>query len=245
MKRFLLIALVSITSYLVFSQHVSTTIRRYMAKHPDGTSTSVSVGTVSNGSLKNGKLIPYRGTNFQYFDSMSYVNHRAFVHHKLKKTVLSSYNTLESKSNRKYTIMECSNKTGGKLYPHRTHQNGLSIDFMMPLKKNGKPFYGLDNTGAGHYLLKFDEQGYLADDKSISIDFDATVQHILVLEQEARKNGLQIKKIIINTELKDELYAAKNGSQIKAQGIYVVQKLTPMINALHDDHYHIDFAFTR
>jgi penicillin-insensitive murein endopeptidase len=243
MKKLLLATLIASASCIVFGQQISSAIKKYMAKHPDGTSKSISVGTVSNGSLKNGKLIPYRGTNFQYFDSMSYVSHRAFVHHKVKKAVIASYKALESVNNRQYTIMECSNKNGGKIYPHRTHQNGLSIDFMMPLKKNNKPYYGLDQTGAGHYLLKFDQNGRLADDKSIEIDFDATVLHILTLEKEARKNGLRIKKIIINTDLKDELYAAKNGTQLKSRGIYVVQKLTPMINALHDDHYHIDFAF--
>jgi len=50
-----------------------------------------------------------------------------------------------------------------------------------------------------------------------------------------------LSKVIINTDLKDELFATKFGKVLKTSGIYLVQKLSPLINSLHDDHYHIDF----
>jgi penicillin-insensitive murein endopeptidase len=68
--------------------------------------------------------------------------------------------------------MECSNKEGGRIFPHRTHQNGLSVDFMIPLIKNGIPYYGLDNLGANHYLLDFNNNGEYLKDTSIKIDFN-------------------------------------------------------------------------
>jgi len=216
-------------------------VAAFISKNTDTEIASTSKGSVSNGSLENGKLLPYNGPNFWYFDKGSYLSSRGFVHSKVKKTVLDSYKNLEVLSDRNWCIMEASNQKGGKLYPHRTHQNGMSIDFMMPLKKDNKPYYQLDSSGTMHYLMTFDDNGYHAKKKDVQIDFDAVGLHIIELEKAARKNGLKIKKIIIKIELKDELYASKYGATIKKKGIYVVKGLTKMINALHDDHYHIDF----
>ena len=207
---------------------------------------SKSVGTVSNGSLVNGKLLPFSGSNFRYFDTTSYLNKRAFVHDKLLKTVLSCYQEFEHVfPGHPFCIMECSNEKGGKIAPHHTHQNGLSIDFMTPLMKDGKSYYALDSLGAEHYLLEFNSEGKNSDDASIQIDFETVAHHLWILEQEARKNGLKISKVIWKLELKDELFATEYGKKLKAQNIYFAQNLTPIINSLHDDHYHVDFELAR
>lgn len=146
---------------------------QYYLVHEGDENPSISIGTVSNGNLKNGKLFPFSGSNFKYFDTLSYLNGRAFVNDKLKLTVLNSYKKLETEiPGHQFCIMECSNEEGGEIYPHRTHQNGLSIDFMSPLMQNGKPYYKLDSLGGSHYLLEFDDQGKYSADQSISIDFE-------------------------------------------------------------------------
>ncbi|MBX9853264.1 MAG: hypothetical protein K2X86_16085 [Cytophagaceae bacterium] len=66
-------------------------------------------------------------------------------------------------------------------------------------------------------------------------------EHILLLEKHARKNGLKIKKVIFKIELKDDLFNTEYGKKLKAKGIYFAQVLTPILNKVHDDHYHIDF----
>jgi penicillin-insensitive murein endopeptidase len=220
----------------------SNSIVEYYGKNKGNDQPSKSIGTVSSGSLVNAKLIPFKGSNFNYFDSSSYLNGRAYLNEKTLKTLIGAFAKLKDEvPNRNFCVMECSNKNGGKLFPHRTHQNGLSVDFMMPLIKDHKAYYKLDSMGGNHYWLTFDSQGKYSEDKSISIDFDLVAHHILLLDDEARKNGLKISKVIINTEMKDELYATDYGKKIKAKNIYVVQSLTPLINSLHDDHYHIDF----
>ena len=55
-------------------------IENYINSHPDDGKASISKGVVSNGSLVNGKLMPYVGTNFQYFADNSFLMGRAFVH---------------------------------------------------------------------------------------------------------------------------------------------------------------------
>ena len=203
---------------------------------------SESVGSVSNGSLKNGRIVPFSGKNFHYFDTTSYLANRGFTHEKVLNTVLETYEVLDSLlPGRHFCIMECSHQHGGKLYPHRTHQNGMSVDFMMPKLKDNKPYYGLDNLGAQHYMLTFDQNGKYSKDQSIELDFNTIALHILELQSAAKKNGMSIEKVIINTGLKDELFATEQGKILKQSGIYVVRNLSPLINSVHDDHFHIDF----
>jgi len=204
---------------------------------------SASHGKVQAGSLKNAYKLPYSGNNFKYFSPLSYyVLGRAYVHSKVYKTVLDSYTHCETELPKKFfRVMECSKKHGGKMSPHRTHQNGLSIDFMTPLIKNGKQKKAYNRIGIFRYLLNFDSHGKLS--KKVSIDFETMAQHILLLDNEARENGLRVKKVIFKINLKDDLYKTKSGVELKRKGIYFAKSLPERIDKLHDDHYHIDFEF--
>ena len=72
----------------------------------------------------------------------------------------------------------------------------------------------------------------------LSIHFDLVAQHILELQSETERHG---KKVIINTNLKDEFFTTTNSKKLKSSGIYAVQRLSILINSPHDNHYHIDF----
>lgn len=218
------------------------TISEYYQLHRGNMKPSVSKGTAGKGSLENGKLLPYYGPNFFYFDSSSYVNGRAFLNDKILLSLLSTYVAMDQLAPyRMYGVMECSLETGGKLYPHRTHQNGLSVDFMMPLIQDGNPYYALDTIGTSHYLLDFNDDGTYSSDSTVRIDFNLVALHLLTLNEEAQRNGYKISKVIIKIELKDDLYATPNGKKLREKGIYIVQSLTPEVNNVHDDHYHVDF----
>lgn len=227
---------------VIHSSAKQTPVEIYFSEHVQDSLPSRSIGSVSNGSLLNGTLIPFQGNNYRYFDSTSYLAGRCFMHQSLAQTVLGSYSALESSTpNRTFGIMECSNKHGGKLEPHRTHQNGLSIDFMTPLLRNDSAYYELDFLGGPHYLLEFNDDGTYVNDSAVSIDFDAIALHLLTVQKEAKKNGISIEKVIFKMELKDELYASVYGEELRKSGIYITKNLTPLINSLHDDHYHVDF----
>lgn len=206
---------------------------------------SQSIGTVGNGKLINGRLVPYSGANFFYFDSTSYMNKRAFVHEKVLKVVLKTYEKLEDLAPKySFGIMECSNEKGGKIDPHHTHQNGLSIDFMSPLLDSKGHSQKYDFLGGVHYMLEFNEKGILKTDQTHQIDFDKIALHLLELNEQAKKNGLKIQKVIFKLELLDELFATPNGKKLKASGLYFAKKLPTLINSLHDDHYHVDFSLS-
>ncbi len=204
---------------------------------------SKSIGTVSDGKLVNGYKVPFKGENFKYFSAFDYfILGRCYVHSDVYKIIIESYKSLENKyPDYTYKIMECSKRKGGRPFPHKTHQNGTSIDFMTPLKKDNKTVRFFDKIGMWRYLMKFDSNGNARINKKIVIDFDKTANHILALEKAARKNGYRIKKVILETNLKDEIYKSKYGEELKNSNIYFVKSLPKMINELHDDHYHIDF----
>lgn len=205
---------------------------------------SKSIGSVGNGSLKNAAKIPLKGQNFKYFSAFSYYFlRRGYTHEKVKNTILQAYQTCEKTCpNRKFQLMECSRKKGGKMWPHWTHQNGLSADFMSPLMKNNRISKAYDWTGIWHYLLNYDENGKLNGTKNTRIDFETMANHILALDDAARKNGLRISKIILKINLKDDLFKTPSGKKLLQRNIYFARRLPKIVDDLHDDHYHVDFV---
>lgn len=233
--------LVSDSIALKKGSHKDENVAAYYALHKGDALPSKAIGTVGKGSLQNGKLIPYYGKNYTYFDSLSYFEGRAFTHELVRDIILNSYDSLAQLCDNHFYLMELSNKEGGKMFPHHTHQNGMSVDFMMPMLKEGKTYTGLDTLGADHYWLKFDNSGKWTEDPRVSVDFNLIARQVLILDAEAKKLGLKVAKLIVKIEYKDELFETEYGKQLKESGIYVVQKLTPMVNELHDEHFHIDF----
>jgi len=242
--RYFIILLFSINGCYAQQLKIDSTnqVYTYYKAYKGNSLESISLGTVGKGSLINGKLIPFNGKNFQYFDTNSYLSGPAYVNNKVLKTILHSYRALDSVDiHRKFYIMECSPKNGGNLFPHKTHQNGLSVDFIMPLIKNNKPYYGLDTIGTTYYFITFNQNGRYNKDTTVSIDFNLVAQQILTLEKSANIYGLRIAKVIINTFFKEELFATTFGKELKNSGIYIVKNLDNYTNNFHDDHFHIDF----
>ena len=206
--------------------------------------TTKSIGSVRDGKLENAYLVPYSGKNWSYFSPFSYyILDNAYTHHQVHDAIIDAYHICEETCpNTKFKLMETSHEDGGRMHFHRTHQNGMSADFMVP-KMNGKGIQTrwLDHIGLSHYLLAFDDNGVSTLSENTQIDFETMGRHILALDKAAKKNGLRIRKIILKIALKDDLYATESGKEIKKRGIYIVQGLSHIVDILHDDHYHIDF----
>lgn len=202
---------------------------------------SESKGSVGSGSLYNGVQIKYKGNNFKYFSKISYyLLNRGHVNSKVYLTILQAFEECEKNCpGIKFRIMECSRKKGGRAWPHKTHQNGLSVDFMIPLTKKGKQFRLYDKIGIWHYLIDTNESGEVSE--KINIDFSTMAKHILALADAAKENGLRVKKVILKINLKDDFFNTEEGKEIKKRGIYFVRYLPKKIDDLHDDHYHVDF----
>jgi len=162
---------------------------------------SKKIGTRSNGKLENAYLFSYSGNNFKYFSWLSYyAMDNGYIHSKVHNALIDAYQICEKTCpNTQFKVMECANKKGGKMRLHRTHQNGMSVDFMVPKIKNNRQYKLYDQLGLFHYLLNFTKDGKLKNNEKVSIDFETTAKHILALDDAAKKNGLVIKRVILKS----------------------------------------------
>ena len=225
---------------------------------------SISHGTRSNGSLENAWLVPYSGSNYKYFSFYSfYIMDNAYLNDKVCRALEAAYKTCELTAPEVfYRYMECSDHDGGPVYFHKSHRNGLSVDFMVPKLKNGETFTSLDSWGLAHYFLEFDNTGKLRNtypflnfihpyfsgivgryliDEDIEVDFESMAKHILALDDACKREHISIRKVIMKLEFKDEFFKTPTGQKVKARGVPFAQKLSTAVNNMHDDHYHIDF----
>lgn len=206
---------------------------------------SESVGSVREGRLVNGYLIPYKGYNFRYFSPFSYyILNNAYVHNEVYNIVLDAYQTCESTCpGQQFVLMECTRRRGGRMLLHWTHQNGKSVDFMTPVKRNEEKDPWINRTGLFHYLLGFNSHGEFLLGKKTKIDFEIMARHILAVDDAAQRHGMRIRKILFHTDLHDELFSTPSGQQILQRDIRFIPRLSHFVNRVHDDHYHIDFEF--
>lgn len=197
---------------------------------------SESHESVSNGYLKHGKRLPSSGPNFETYSRLGSLIGRTHVHHAVRDTVVATYSEIyDLDPSLRFVYGETGWADGGEFYPHRTHQNGLVVDFMVPVREYGAvreiPHSVIDGFG---YNVEFNEAGRLDD---MLIDYDAMALHLLTLKKQARENGLRIKKVIFAPELQKLLFKAENGRKVKRlkfnkAGVWV----------RHDDHYHVEFG---
>ncbi len=198
---------------------------------------SRSIGTTSKGSLENGKRLPTRGDNFITYSYIGAMLGRNAVHDKVRDLVVAVYDTLNIlHPEKQYKYGETGWVTGGDFYPHKTHENGLSVDFMTPVK---------DETGASvllptsifnkfGYSIDFDKRGKYED---LQTDFESISSHLYFLNKLAPRYGVKVKRVIYYPELQKYLWKSKYGSYLK-QNITFSKKRSWVI---HDDHYHVDF----
>ena len=129
---------------------------------------------------------------------------------------------------------EMGRASGGSLWPHQTHQNGLSADFFMPVVNEGGvpqklPISFLNKFGYG---LEFDRRGKLDD---WTIDWKAVADHLLALRDAAHAHGVRVQRIIITPVFHERLF------QVAPE----VRRLAPLFMkkeawVRHDEHYHVD-----
>jgi penicillin-insensitive murein DD-endopeptidase len=197
---------------------------------------SQSIGTPASGSLVNGKRLPTRGNNFISYSYLGALLGRNSAHHKVRDTVLQTYVQLEEKlPDKTFVYGETGWPNGGRFRPHKTHQNGLSVDFMVPVTKDGRsvplPASVFNKWGYG---IEFDRQGRY---KNFRIDYETMAVHIGVLAQTAQANGLRLRRVIFAPDLQTQLFNTATGKLI--HGRVSFSKNPSWVR--HDDHYHVDF----
>jgi len=198
---------------------------------------STCYGTTKNGRLENSKKLPAQGKNYVSYSTLAAMTGRTYVHSKVYEVVVSAYQSLQKDmSTKKYKYAETGFEHGGKFRPHKTHQNGLSVDFMTPVINQ----QGESDTLPSHVFNKF---GYSIEfDKNdqydgYSIDYEAMAAHIVALQKASVKHGVEIWRVIFDPKLQPKLFKTRYANFIKNN----IQFSKKRSWVRHDEHYHVDF----
>lgn len=197
---------------------------------------STCFGTSAQGALRDGWKLPRAGTNFRAYSDLGWVAGRTFVHSTVHEIVVDAYQRLAvTHPEYRFVYGETGFAEGGSFKPHRTHQNGVSVDFMVPLRDTAgaivdTPTSVTDKFG---YALEFDSAGKLDE---LQIDFEAIAFHLAQLKQSAASRRTRIARVIFDPKLRRRLVGTRAWSDIKD-----LPFMTKQAWIRHDEHYHVDF----
>lgn len=198
---------------------------------------SQSTGNVAEGKLINGKRLPSSGDNFVTYSRLGSLIGRNGVHHKVRDVILDAFTDIYQKyPEYEYVIGECSWLSGGSMKPHRTHQNGVSVDFMVPIRNHENEIDILPTNifNKFGYDVEFDSTGTNED---YTIDFESMAIHLYYLNESAKKHNVKIKLVIFDPVLQKRLFQTEYGLIIQNQ----MQFTKNAVWVRHDEHYHVNF----
>jgi len=199
---------------------------------------STCYGVTKNGRLENGVELPSKGNNFVSYSTVARLAGRTYVHSTVKSIIVASYKDLEKEQpDKAYKYAETGFRNGGQFKPHKTHQNGLSVDFMTPVTNpKGKsvhlPTNPLNKLG---YSIEFDSNNKF---EEYTIDYDAIVAHIVALHKQSLSHNVDIWRVIFDPKLQPNLFKTKYAAYLKKN----IQFSKKRSWVRHDEHYHVDFS---
>jgi len=199
---------------------------------------STCYGTTKQGRLEHGVQLPSEGNNFESYSGLAEILGRTYVHSAVKDIIVEAYKRLEKEQpNKVYKYAETGFEEGGQFKPHKTHRNGLSVDFMTPvLDEKGMsvhlPTHPFNKFG---YNIEFDSKGQYDE---LTIDYEALAAHIVMLDKVAKEKGYGLWRVIFDPKLQPNLFKTQYGTYIKQH----VQLSTKPSWVRHDEHYHVDFV---
>lgn len=199
---------------------------------------STCYGTTSNGKLKNGVKLPSKGNNFVSYSTLAEVAGRTYVHSTVKDIIVAAYKDLEKEQpNKVFKFAETGFKKGGQFKPHKTHRNGLSVDFMTPvINSKGEsvhlPTHPFNKFG---YNIEFDQKDNY---DGLTIDYEALAAHIVALHKQSKNVGHDLWRVIFDPKLQPNLFKTKYADYLKNN----IQFSKNRSWVRHDEHYHVDFS---
>ena len=198
---------------------------------------STCYGRPGAGSIGAAVALPAGGTNFQAYSALGVQLGRTHVHGQVSDVLLDAYTALETSApGKRFVYGETGLQAGGRMQPHRTHQNGLSVDFMVPvLDAQGRsvPLPSSPRNKFG-YGVEFDAAGRAG---ALRIDYAALAEHLYALQRAAHARRIGIALVIFDPALMPALLATPRGKDLRS--LPFMQR-KPWVR--HDEHYHVDFT---
>lgn len=195
-------------------------------------------GTVTRGRLEGGVQLPASGPNFAAASPASVAEGSTYVHATVAAIVLAAYEALAQETPQsRFLYGETGWAHGGPFRRHHSHQNGLSVDFFVPVRDlRGEPaLLPVAGDSRRGYGLQFDARGRLG---KYAIDFDAMAEHLVQLDAAARARGVGIAVVIFDPRLLARLLATRHGDYLRSNLPFTYGDS----EVRHDEHYQVDFA---
>ena len=185
-------------------------------------------GTTSNGCLKQGVKLPGSGTNFESYSSAADLAGRTYVHSEVREIVVQAYKSLETgQPGKVFKYAEAGFKGSGEFKPHKTHRNGLCVDFMVPvLNQQGEsehlPAHLSNRPG---YDIEFGDKGVY---KQYTIDYEALAVHIAALHEASLSRGYHLWRVLFAPELQANLFDTRCGAYLyRARTVFKTEIVGP------------------
>ena len=136
-----------------------------------------------------------------------------------------------------FKYAETGGKSGGKFPLHKTHQNGLSVDLMVPVMDAAGKSVHLPTHPLIRYRYdnEFDDRGRYS---GYVIDYEALGALMVALHETARSHEIGIWRDLFDPQLQPYLYETRHGTYIR-DNISIPSKRSWV---RHDEHIHVDFA---
>lgn len=204
----------------------------------DSSVPSRSVGSRGEGRLVNGKRMPTEGWNYATYSYLGSLVGRTAVNDRVRDTLLDAYAELAQTHPEVVWIYgETAWPSGGDFWPHRTHQHGLSVDHMVPVRTGAGTSSRLPCrawNGLG-YGLHADADGRFSGE--LHTDFAALAALIDAVDRHAAHHGLGLRLVIYAPDLQDDLARAGGGS------LWRRTRFSQRASWVrHDNHVHMDFV---
>lgn len=198
---------------------------------------SASVGTRSSGHLRNGHRLPTEGWNFTTYSYLGSTIGRTAVHDRVRDALVDAWSELaETHPDVVWQYGETAWPHGGDFFPHKTHQHGLSVDHMVPVRTpdGGAARLPCRAWNALCYRLHADRSG---DFGGLQTDFEGLAALVDAVDRHAAAHDLRLDLVIYAPDLQDDLARATGGDVVRR-----VRFSTNPSWVRHDNHVHFDFS---
>jgi penicillin-insensitive murein DD-endopeptidase len=198
---------------------------------------SICYGTPADGRIDHAVRLPRSGANFAAYSAVGVALGRTHAHARVVDAISASYAALaRSHPAKTFVYGETGFAEGGVFKPHKTHQNGLSVDFMVPVLDAAGRSVPLPGNAANRYGydIEFDAQARY---RGLRIDFEAMAEHLYALHRAGERSGARIDRVIFETAYLPKLFATRRGAYLRRNIDFVRGKVWWR----HDEHYHVDF----
>jgi penicillin-insensitive murein endopeptidase len=205
----------------------------------DGAEPSRPFGTTASGRLEDGHVIPPWGQGYVAYSFIGAVLGRQYVDGRVRDALTAALAVrAAAEPGRTFVVGETGWPHGGRFRPHRSHQNGRSVDVFMPVEtQRGNPqMLGIWPWNKFGYGFEFDEAGRLGD---LRISFESVAALLIELDHQAHERGLAIQKVFIAPEYVPHLLATPSGHHLGALEM-VLSRRPAWVR--HDEHFHVDFV---